>query len=176
MDTNLDAHLKAWKKRYSKCRKGYEGGIWNDLGNHPLDVLLDELAQMSLQHTLVQEREKLLGLFSSGFFKSPAVETWDCVLYTRRLALRLEKSKQTDLLYAGIEMLSLYWQYEDIRDSILTANFLTLRARRAGFDVKSCLDESLPSVTSEVKSLFYDSLGESDAELEKSYRWINPPS
>jgi len=176
LSTNLDMRLKAWKEQYSKYRRGYDGGIWDNIDNHPLDLLFDELAQMCHQYTSVQERNMFSKLFSSGFFKSPSVETWDCVLYTRRLALRLEKRGQIDLLELGIEMISLYWKkHDDIRDSILTVYFLTLHAKRARLDIKSYLEKQWPSADNEVKDLFYGALGKSEKELEQSYRWIDPP-
>ena len=176
MNTDLEKILKTWKKQYSKYRRGYDGGIWDNLDNHPLDLLFDELAQMYHRHTSAQDRDVFSRLFSSGLFRTPSVETWDCVLYTRRLALRLEKRRQIDLLSLGIEMISLLWKkHDDVRDSILTVYFLTLHAKRAGVDMKSYLETNWAGTDNDVKNAFYEAVCKSDNELEQSYRWIKPP-
>jgi hypothetical protein len=133
MDKNFEVRLRTWKKQYSKQRGGYGTGVWANIDSHPLDTMFDDLACM-YQNAPDQYRNA----FSKIIVRLDN-EALDCLLYIRRIGLRLELTKQIRLFEYAVVITLLCMDFADPRDLLMSITLLIYGVKKAGKNIEDYL-------------------------------------
>ncbi len=168
MDKNFEARLSTWKKQYSKQRGSYRTGVWANIDSHPLDTIFDDLADL-YQNVPDQQRNAF-----SKIIVMLDHEVLDCLLYIRRIGLRLELTKQIHLFEYAIAITSLCVDFADPRDLLMSIMLLIYGAKKAGMNTENYINNYMISNDPKIKGLFNKAVSLSVRNLELTIEWFGP--
>lgn len=174
MDNQLEVSLLKWTLRYFVSEKRYrimrKSDIWDNIKNHKLDKLFDELGWIYLRATSSRRKtiEKIVRMI-------PYL-SWQLVLYVRRSAVRL--LFDNNIVRYGLSVGLLISHREDPRDVVMSFLILMVGFEKAGINFeewtnKFVLENSFNSVD---LSFFRDVQNKPDDWKKYALEKFGPPS
>lgn len=169
MITSFEDSWERWKREYSKYRNGYNKDIWGNINKHPLDRILDNLAQLDLEASANQKtiiREAL---------DSGQIEPWDLTLYIRRIGLRLSVEKNTILVNWAIWAAIVSHKHVDPRDINVSIILMVVGAKKAGINIVNHLETVKLTTLGGSSDFLNHALNQSEASVNTTIKMFGPP-
>lgn len=168
MDMGFEASWQRWKALYVDKRQGYNQAIWADVGFHPLDKALDELARLYLRASPAQIRTIERALHGQQ------IEPWDLVLYIRRAGVRLLQERKTELLEWALAIAVLCSRHVDPRDLIVSIILLFMGADRISINPEEFIEKMGVVIDQEMKKLFLETLHMPAEDINLTVKMFGP--
>jgi hypothetical protein len=169
MITSFEDSWERWKREYSKHRNGYNKDIWADINRHPLDMILDNLAQLYLEASANQKtiiREAL---------NSGQIEPWDLALYIRRVGLRLPAEKNEVLVNWAFWAAIISHNYVDPRDITVSLILMAVGAKKAEIRIENHLEAAKSTAIGDSSDFLNHALNQSEASVNITIKMFGPP-
>ena len=169
MNISFEDSWKSWKAEYSKHRNGYNKDIWVDISRHPLDKIIDKLAQLYLEASTNQKtmiRESL---------KSGQIEPWDLTLYIRRVGLRLPLARDETLVKWGFWAAIIASEHVDPRDITVSLILMAVGAKKAEISIEDHLESAELTAIGNSNDLLTRALNQSESSVNITTKMFGPP-
>lgn len=172
--------IDSWMSRYIREKSTYGNLVWENIGNHPQDILLSELGKMFVDANQ-EQRNEIKEIFRrkhkltwQSFLKGRPVPTWQSVLFIRRVAKMLESKDQVYLLQIGLAIADIVAGLEDFRDILSSLAILKYGAERVGIDMTSLIEKSIPDYSVELTKFLKNVQSWSKRDIDFSVKKFGP--
>lgn len=178
--SNYSQNVDMWKSRYIKNKLTYANSIWEEIGKHPLDVLLQELGTIHIVSTK-EQRSEIKGIFQrkpqsiwQSFLDRRPDQTWQLVLFIRRIVKMLTSNNQTELVQIGSAIADITVGLDDFRDILISLAILKFGAERVGIDTAILIDQAISNYSVELGKLLQNLKSWPEETINSSIRDFGP--
>ncbi len=144
----FEATFQHWQRAYLDDNATYPEDLWTQIGEHPLDLRLTELADLYLS----ANPDQRLALYQD--FHNYERRLWELVVYVRRMAKMLATPADGHWLRRGLAIAALEGARSDFRDTIVSLILLRWGAERAQIDTRSYFIEIIAIAPREARDVF----------------------
>lgn len=146
-NTQFNQQWKKWKQAYKKSKKRYDQNTWTDIGDHPLDILLAELAEL---YANASPKGKIT---IQNEFRRKKAWLWELVLFIRRLGKMIHVQEKTSLVDVGLRLAEIAILFPDRRDLITSLLIMRIGAEMVGIPISIAFARSIQSSSSDLHSV-----------------------
>jgi len=123
---DFDIEFKTWEKDYYQNREQYGDLIWEKIGQHPLDTLFIQLANI---YTNAEQRQR--SEIEKSFVNQPD-KIWQLVIFIRRLGKIIATLRDEKLIKVGVSIGAMIINKYDFRDKNISFTLLKHGIDKAG--------------------------------------------
>jgi hypothetical protein len=163
-----DYDFQIWKKYFLSNKKQYGDQLWEDMIDHPLDILLMKLAELH------QEADESQRLVIENFFERKPEWTWQLVLFIRRTAKLLNLSNKDKMVNAGLSIANLVSKIDDFRDIIVSLVILKFAAEKSDMDIKPLLETEMINANEIFRNILASTLNHNHSSVVWTIKNFGP--
>ncbi|MBI5932164.1 MAG: hypothetical protein HY867_00540 [Chloroflexi bacterium] len=171
MTTTSDqtSSFETWNSQFLANKIEYGNSIWENIGKHPQDILFLDLGEIYITASS-ELRMKIKGLFE----KRPE-QTWQLVLFIRRIAKMINFDTQTKLVKIGLAIADIVMENEDYRDISISVAILKYGSEKVGINVTELIENEISNYSAELSTLLNNLMKWSKNDMKLSLLWFGPP-
>src|SRR5262245_53080559 len=126
----FEASFQQWQLAYLDDNATYPEDVWTQIGAHPLDLRLTELADLYLS----ANPDQRLTIYKD--FQNDQPRLWELLVYVRRMTKMLATPADDQWLRRGLAIAAVEGARSDFRDTIVSLVILRWGAERAQIDTR----------------------------------------
>lgn len=160
--SDFQIKFENWKAKFASNKRWYDTDVWGNIGAHPLDVLMFDLAE------LYQSADKNQMLLIEKVPGSRFEWSWQMVLFIRRMAKLLNPSNFDEIIGAGLSISAIASKGDDFRDIIVSLTILKYAADRIGLDARPLFEKAMVNADEILKNILETTINSS----KTSIKWV----
>jgi len=165
----FDQLWRNWKQSYKKSKRRYGQNTWADIDDHPLDILLMELAEL---YANASPKQKSI---INKDFKRRKSWLWELILFIRRLGKIIFLQPETSLLEIGFGLAEIAILFPDWRDLITSLMIMKIGAEKTGISTSSLFARNIQLASGELKPVLLNVQNHPQESVDGILKIFGPP-
>jgi hypothetical protein len=164
----FEATFQQWQLAYLDDNATYPEDLWTQIGEHPLDLRLTELADLYLS----ANPDQRMAIYQD--FRDDEPRLWELLVYVRRMAKMLATPADSRWLRRGLAIAAVEGVGCDFRDSIISLIILSWGAERAQIDTRPYFIEIIAIAPREARDVFRNAKSHHRAAMAATLQVFGP--
>jgi len=172
LKTQTQKEFRTWQKQYSHNKFDYTNfDLWQDVGEHPLDILFMDLAK------IYQEASNSDRKLIEKTFENRTHHLWQLIIFIRRLAILVISRDQLQIVQFGLAITLIEGGHFDPRDAVISLVILKFASQRAGINIDDMIDQLLSlSISKTMELILRNVRNHHQADIVYSVKEFGPPN